>query len=161
MATKSIPDGYPSATPYLIVKEASRAIEFYKQALNATELMRLTDAEGKIAHAEVKIGNSPIMIADEFPNGGYRSPQTLGGSTVSLMLYVEDVDGQFKQAVAAGANSLRPVEDQFYGDRCGTLEDPFGHIWTIATHKEDVPFDEVKKRFEKLDPCKSSQELSS
>jgi PhnB protein len=150
MAIQPVPDGYHTVTPYLIVKEAARALEFYKQAFNATELMRLNDPEGKIAHAEFKIGNSPIMIADEAPQMGYCSPQSLGGSPVSLMLYVEDVDAQFKQVIASGGKSLRPVEDQFYGDRCGTLEDPFGHIWTIATHKEDVPSDEIERRFETM-----------
>lgn len=148
MATQSIPDGYHTATPYLIVKAAAQALEFYKQAFNATELMRLTDPAGKIGHAEFKIGNSPIMIADEVPEMGFRSPQTLGGSPVSLMLYVEDVDAQFNQAIASGGKSVRPVEDQFYGDRSGSLEDPYGHVWTIATHKEDVPPDEIHRRFE-------------
>ena len=148
MATKSIPDGYHTVTPYLIVNAAAQALEFYKQAFNATELMRLTDPVGKIGHAEFKVGNSPIMIADEVPEMGFRSPQTLGGSPVSLMLYVEDVDAQFNQAIASGGKSVRPVEDQFWGDRSGTLEDPYGHVWTIATHKQDVPPDEIEKRFE-------------
>lgn len=148
MATQSIPQGYHTATPYLIVKAAAQALEFYKQAFNATELMRLTDPAGKIGHAEFKIGNSPIMIADEVPEMGFRSPQTLGGSPVSLLLYVEDVDAQFNQAIASGGKSLRPVEDQFWGDRSGSLEDPYGHVWTIATHIEDVPPEEIERRFE-------------
>lgn len=148
MATQSIPQGYHTATPYLIVKAAAQALEFYKQAFNATELMRLTDPAGKIGHAEFKIGNSPIMIADEVLEMGFRSPQALGGSPVSMMLYVEDVDAQFKQAIASGGKSVRPVEDQFWGDRSGSLEDPYGHVWTIATHIEDVPPDEIERRFE-------------
>lgn len=147
MAVKPIPDGYQTITPYLIVHEATQAIEFYKQAFGATELMRLADATGKIAHAEIKIGNSPIMIADEFPDMGYHSPQPLSGSPVTMMFYVDDVDTQFSQALAAGAKTLRPVEDQFYGDRAGTLSDPFGHVWTIATHIEDVSLEEVNRRF--------------
>ena len=148
MAVKSIPDGYYTATPYLIVKDAARAIEFYKQAFGATELMRFADPSGKVRHAEIKIGNSPIMLADEHPEMGYRGPQALGGSPVGILLYVEDVDARFNRAITAGASVMRPVKDQFYGDRSGTLTDPFGHVWTIATHKEDVSIEEVHKRFE-------------
>jgi len=132
----------------LIVNDAARAIEFYKQAFGATELMRFADPGGKIGHAEIKIDNSPIMLADEFPEMGFRGPQSLGGSPVGILLYVEVVDARFDQAIAAGAKALRPVKDQFYGDRSGTLEDPFGHVWTIATHKEDVSPEEMHKRFE-------------
>ena len=146
MAVKAIPDGYHTATPYLIVQNATAAIEFYKRALGATELMRLTDPEGKVAHAEIKIGNSPIMLADEVPTMGFRSPRSLGGSAVSLMIYMEDVDAKFRQATDAGARVLMPVKDQFYGDRSGTLEDPFGHVWTLATHIEDVPLEEINRR---------------
>jgi PhnB protein len=148
---KSIPEGYYTATPYLIVKEAARAIDFYKKAFGATELMRLPQPDGKIAHAEIKIGNSPIMLADEAPEAaalGARSPQTLGNSSVIIALYVDDVDAMARQAVAAGAKLLIPVKDQFYGDRSGRLLDPFGHVWIIATHKEDVPPEEMQKRFE-------------
>jgi PhnB protein len=148
MAVKPIPDGYTTATPYLIIKDAASAIEFYKQAFGATELMRFADPSGKIGHAEIKIGNSPIMLADEFPEMGVRGPQSFGGTPVSILLYVEDVDARFRQAIAAGANETRPVKDQFYGDRSGTLVDPFGHVWTLATHKEDVSLEEVNKRFE-------------
>ena len=144
--TKPIPEGYHTATPYLIVSDAAGAISFYKRAFNAEERMRLARPRGKVGHAEIKIGNSPIMLADESPEMGYRAPQSLGGSSVTLLLYVEDVDAQFKQAVSAGAKVLRPVEDQFYGDRSGTLQDPFGHIWTIATHKHDLTFDEIRER---------------
>lgn len=146
MAVKAIPDGYHTATPYLIVQNATAAIEFYKRAFGATELMRLTDPEGKVAHAEIKIGNSPIMLADEVPMMGFRSPRSLGGSAVSLIIYMEDVDAQFRQATDAGAKVLMPVKDQFYGDRSGTLEDPFVHVWTLATHIEDVPLEEINRR---------------
>jgi PhnB protein len=143
---KPIPDGYHTATPYLIVKGAAQAIEFYKKAFGATELMRMPQPGGKIGHAEIKIGDSPIMLADESPDVGARSPQSIGGSPVSIMLYVEDVDRIFSQAVAAGAKVKRPVADQFYGDRTGGIEDPFGHLWYIATHKEDVSPEEMRKR---------------
>ncbi len=143
---KPIPEGYHTATPYLIVKDAARAIEFYKKAFGATELMRMADASGKIGHAEIKIGDSPIMLADEVPGMGYRSPESLGGSPVSILLYVEDVDAVFNQAVAAGAKVERPVKDQFYGGRTGGVTDPFGHVWYIATHKEDVSPEELQKR---------------
>ncbi len=143
---KPIPEGYHTATPYLIVKGAARAIEFYKKAFGATELMRMADPKGRIGHAEIKIGNSPIMLADEVPEMGFRSPEALGGSPVSILLYVEDVDALFSQAVAAGAKVQRAVQDQFYGDRTGGVTDPFGHIWYIATHKEDVSPEEMRKR---------------
>jgi PhnB protein len=146
MKTKPIPDGYHTATPYLIVNDAARALEFYKKAFGATETMRFAGPGGKIMHAEIKIGNSPIMLADEYPEMGARSPQTLGGSPVSLVLYVENVDAWANQAVAAGAKVQRPVQDQFYGDRTGTFEDPFGHVWSIATHKEDVTPEEMQRR---------------
>ena len=147
MTAKPIPEGYHTATPYLVLQNAASAIEFYKKAFGATELMRLASPGGKIGHAEIKIGDSPIMLADEFPEMGYRGPRALGGSPVSIMLYVEDVDTFFDQAVAAGATVKRPVKDEFYGDRAGNIEDPFGHVWTIATHKEDVSPEEIEKRF--------------
>ena len=143
---KPIPDGYHTATPYLIIKDAASAIEFYKKAFGATELMRMADPSGKVMHAEIKIGDSPIMIADEFPEMGARSPQSLGGSPVNIYLYVEDVDALFSQAMAAGAKVLMPVKDQFYGDRSGGVTDPFGHVWYIATHKEDLTPDEIRQR---------------
>jgi PhnB protein len=146
MAAKPIPDGYYTVTPYLIVKDAARAIEFYVKALGAAELVRFADPAGRIGHAEIKIGNSHIMLADEFPEMGYRGPQSLGGSAVIILLYVEDVDARFQKAVAAGASVQRPVQDQFYGDRAGTLTDPFGHVWTIATHTRDVSHEEIKKQ---------------
>ena len=146
MAVKTIPDGYHSVTPYLIITGAAEAIDYYKKAFGATELLRMPAPDGKIGHAEIKIGDSPIMLADEFPEMGYKSPQTLGGSPVSIMIYVADVDTVFDQAVAAGGKVQRPVKDQFYGDRSGTLEDPFGHVWHIATHKEDVSVEEMERR---------------
>jgi PhnB protein len=143
---KPIPEGYHTATPYLIIKDAAKAIEFYKKAFGAKEMMRMSQPDGRIGHAEIKIGNSPIMLADEFPEMGARSPQSLGGSPVSILLYVEDVDAFAEQAVAAGTKVVRPVKDQFYGDRSGSFEDPFGHQWHIATHVEDVAPDELRKR---------------
>lgn len=145
-STKPIPDGYRAATPYLCVNDASGAIEFYKKAFGATESMRMGMPDGKVGHAELKIGDAPIMLADEFPEMEFRSPQTLGGSPVTIYLYFEDVDAIADQAIAAGAKMLSPVKDEFYGDRSGKLVDPFGHIWMIATHKEDVSEEEVRKR---------------
>jgi len=133
---RPIPEGHDRATPYLCVRDAASAIEFYRKAFGATELMRLTQPDGKIGHAEIKIGAAPIMLADEFPGDGFRGPLSLGGSPVTIHLYVEDVDAVARQAVAAGAKMLRPVQDQFYGDRSGTLTDPFGHVWMVATHRE-------------------------
>jgi len=138
MAVSPNPAGYHTATPYLIVNGAAAALEFYKQVFGATELMRLPHPGSKIGHAEIKIGDSPIMLADEFPEMGARSPQSLGGSPISIMLYVADVDAVYARAIAAGATETKPVKDQFYGDRSGVLTDPFGHVWTIATHIEDV-----------------------
>jgi len=133
---KPIPDGYHTATPYLIVKGAAQAIEFYKKAFGATELLRMAQPGGKVGHAEIKIGDSILMLADESPEIDARSPQSFGGSPVSILLYVEDVDAVFTQAVAAGAAVQRPVANQFYGDRTGGVKDPFGHMWYIATHVE-------------------------
>jgi len=145
---KPIPKGYSTITPFIVVKEASKAIEFYKKAFMATEMSVFKDpTNGKIAHAEVKIGNSYILMADEFPQN--KSPKTLGGTPVTFCLYVEDVDTFTKRAVEAGAKITRPVENQFYGDRSGTLEDPFGHIWTVSTHIEDVSHEEMMKRMSK------------
>jgi len=142
-----IPEGYHSITPYLIVGGAAQALEFYARAFGAKERMRLASPDGKIGHAEIEIGDSVVMLADEFPQMGARSPHAIGGSPVGICLYVTDVDAVFKQALAAGAKEVRPVQDQFYGDRSGTLLDPFGHQWTIATHIEDVPPDEIGRRF--------------
>ena len=148
MTTKAIPEGYRTATPYLIVKGAADAIEFYQRVFGATEMLRMADPQGRVGHAELRIGDSVIMLADEHPAMGYRSPRSLGGSSVSILLYLEGVDAVFERAVKAGAKALRPVTNQFYGDRSGTLEDPFGHVWTIATHVEDVPPEEMKRRAE-------------
>ena len=148
MATKPVPDGYRTATPYLIIKGAADAIEFYKKAFGATELLRMADPQGRVGHAEIKIGDSVIMLADEHPAMGYRGPRSLGGSSVSILLYLPDVDDVFARAVKAGAKAQRPVANQFYGDRSGTLEDPFGHVWTVATHVEDVAPEEMKRRAE-------------
>jgi len=145
-STRPIPEGYHNVTPYLIVSDAAGAIEFYKTAFGATELMRMGAPGGKVGHAEIRIGDSRIMLADEFPDMGARGPKALGGSPVSLHLYVEDVDGVARQAVAAGAKEVRPIKDQFYGDRSGTFEDPYGHVWHVSTHKEDVPEGELKRR---------------
>ena len=152
MAVNPVPDGYHSVTPHLIARNASAAIDFYKRAFGATEVMRFADPSGRIGHAEVSIGESRVMLADEYPEMGFRSPESLGGSGVSLLLYVKDVDAIFAQAIAAGAKTMRSVQDQFYGDRTGTLIDPFGHVWTIATHKEDVPPEEIAKRLEANSP---------
>ena len=146
MAVKPIPVGYHSVTPYLIIKGAADAIEFYKQAFGATELFRFPAPDGKIGHAEIKIGDSPIMLADEFAEMGYKGPQALGGSPVSLMIYLEDVDTVFNRAVEAGASVKEAVQDKFYGDRTGTLTDPFGHVWHVSTHKEDVSMEEMEER---------------
>lgn len=147
---KPIPEGYHTATPYLSVRDAVAAMTFYKKAFGARETMRLTDPSGKIAHGEFIIGNSPFMITDEFPEWGNRSPQSLGGSPIVIALYVEDVDAFVARAVAAGADLLIPVADQFYGDRSGRLADPFGHIWLVATHKEDVSPEEMQRRFDAM-----------
>lgn len=143
---KPIPEGYHSITPYLIIRGAAKALDFYKRAFGAAELFRMESPDGRIGHAEIRIGDSPIMLADEHPDMGARSPEAWGGSPVSLMLYVEDVDRVFAQAVEAGAVVERPLADQFYGDRTGGLKDPFGHVWYVATHIEDVPPEELDRR---------------
>jgi len=150
MAVKPIPEGYHSVTPYLVIKDAARAIEFYKRVLGATEVMRIPAPGNRIGHAELKIGNSVVMLADEEPQMGHRGPQTLGGTAVSLMVYLENVDDVFRQAIAAGGKEVQPLKDQFYGDRSGTFADPFGHVWTVATHVEDVPPEEMRRRVEKF-----------
>jgi PhnB protein len=141
-----IPEGYHSVTPYLSIKGAAAAIDYYKEAFGATELFRMAGPDGKIGHAEIKIGNSPIMLADEFPEMEFVSPQTLGGSPIGLMIYVDDVDTMFQRAISKGAKEIKPLQNQFYGDRSGTLKDPFGHVWTVATHVEDVAPEEIEKR---------------
>ncbi len=146
MSVKPIPDGYHTATPYLIVDDADAAIKFYGAAFGATELLRMPTPDGRIGHAEIQLGTSRIMLSDEYVEMGYRSPKSLGGTPVPLFMYVEDVDAVFAQAIDAGGTEQRPVEDQFYGDRSGTLEDPFGHVWTISTHKEDLTPEEIAER---------------
>lgn len=146
MAAKAIPEGYHTATPYLIVKGAGQAIEFYKKVFGATEIMRFPMPDGRVGHAEIKIGNSFLMMADEHPEMGYVGPKTLGGTSVSIMLYVEDADATFNRAVSAGAKAEQKMEDKFYGDRSGTVMDPFGHRWTISTHKEDISMGEMQRR---------------
>lgn len=143
---KPIPDGFHTVTPYLTVNDAARAIDFYKRAFGAQETVRMQGPPGKIGHAELKIGDSIVMVADEMPGSGCRSPQALGGSTVNIFLYVKDVDSAFKQAVNAGAKAEAQPEDMFWGDRYGRLSDPFGHSWSLATHKEDVAPAEMQKR---------------
>jgi len=145
-AVKPIPDNYHAVTPYLVVQGAAKAIDFYKKVFGAQEVMRMPGPGGKIGHAEIKIGDSIIMLADEHPEMDAHAPQSFGGTPVSLLVYVTDVDSVFKQAVSAGAKELRPVKDQFYGDRSGVITDPFGHKWTVSTHVEDVSAEEMKRR---------------
>lgn len=147
---KSIPDGYHSVTPYLMISGAGEALDFYKKAFGAKEIMRMPGPGGKVMHAEMEIGNSRVMLADEAPQMGLRGPKSIGGSGTIIHLYVEDVDAVARKAVEAGAKLLQPIDDKFYGDRSGTLADPFGHIWSIATHKEDVSPAELKKRSEEM-----------
>src|SRR6266545_2209802 len=144
MAVKPVPDGYPRVTPYLVIDGASDAIEFYKSVLGATERMR--GPGGKVGHAELEFGDSVVMLADEYPDMGFKGPKSLGGTPVTIGVYVEAVDDVFARALQAGAKELRPVENQFYGDRSGQFEDPFGHRWIVSTHVEDVPPDEMAKR---------------
>jgi len=147
---KPIPDGYHSITPYLVAKDAAAAIDFYARAFGATEVMRSEAGDGRICHAELQIGDSRIMLADEFPEMDVLAPQTPGSSGASICLYVENADNVVAQATAAGARIQRPLQDQFYGDRSATLQDPFGHIWTVATHVQDVPPEELQQRMEAL-----------
>ncbi|WP_412075918.1 VOC family protein [Streptomyces xanthophaeus] len=148
MAVKPVPEGYPRVTPYLCVDGAAAAIDFYVSVLGANERMRMPAPGGKIGHAELELGNSIIMLADEYPDTGFRSPKAVGGTPVTLHVYVEDVDAVFADALARGATQLSPVKNEFYGDRSGQIEDPFGHRWNISTHVEDVPPEEMEKRAE-------------
>ena len=149
MPVHHTPDGYHSVTPYLYIRGAANAIEFYKKAFGAEELFRLPDKDGRIGHAEMKIGDSVVMLADEFANMKIVGPQTLGGTSIGLLVYVPDVDTTMGRALAQGAKLDRPIQDQFYGDRSGTVIDPYGHKWTIATHIEDVPPEEMEERAKK------------
>ena len=146
MSVSPIPGGYHTVTPYLVLRDAKAALDFYHRGFGATEVLRLDAADGGILHAEIRIGDSVVMLADEMPDQGYVGPQSRGGPTGSLLLYVPDVDTVFAHAVECGARSVSPVADQFYGDRTGTLEDPFGHMWTVATHIEDVSAEEMQQR---------------
>lgn len=143
---KPIPDGFPRVTPYLVCDGAAQAIEFYTSIFGGTERMRMPGPDGRIGHAEIQIGDSVVMLADEFPDMGAVGPKTVGGTPVSLMIYVEDVDDAVARAVQAGAKELRPVKNQFYGDRSGEIEDPFGHRWSVATHVEDVSPEDMERR---------------
>lgn len=147
---KPIPEGYGAVTPYLIIQGAADAINYYKKAFGATERMRMPGPDGKIGHAEIQIGGSNIMLADENPEMGARSPKSVGGASIGLVLYVENVDKTVEKAVAAGAKIKTKVEDKFYGDRMGTIEDPFGHVWYVGTHVEDVSPEEMKRRMEAM-----------
>lgn len=150
---KPIPDGYHSITPYLVIRGAKKAIDFYKKAFGAEEIMKMEDDKGVIGHAELRIGSSIFMLADEKPDFPHKSASTLGGSPISILLYVEDVDSVFKQAVSAGAEVERPVADQFYGDRTGGVKDPFGFSWYISTHVEDVSPEEMDRRMKATAPA--------
>ena len=150
MPVHHIPEGYHSVTPYLVVDGAARAIDFYTQAFGATEVMRMPGPGGKIGHAEIKIGDSHVMLADEHPEQGHRGPKSIGGTPVGIMIYVPDVDSMFRKAISLGATETRPVEDQFYGDRSGSLTDPFGHNWMISTHIEDVSPEEMERRMKAM-----------
>jgi PhnB protein len=143
---KPIPEGHHVVTPYLCIKGAADAIEFYKKAFGATEVMRLAQPDGRIGHAELQLGDSRIMLADEFPDMNFRGPHSIGGTAVHLHLYVEDVDAVVGRAVGVGGKVLRPVQDQFYGDRSGSVADPYGHVWHVATHKEDLSMEEIRRR---------------
>ncbi len=150
MSVTAIPAGHHTVTPYLAIQDAVKALEFYKKAFGATESCRLMMPDGRLGHAEIRLGDSVIMLSDEFPKYGGQALQTLGGSPVSIHLYVEDVDAFFKSALVAGAKERKPVADQFYGDRSGQLEDPFGHLWWVATHKEDIAPEEMQKRMQAM-----------
>jgi PhnB protein len=146
----SVPQGYHNVTPYLLIKGAGDAIAFYTQVFGAEETLRLTAPDGRIGHAEIRIGESVIMIADEHPEMDFLGPQSRGGTTVSLLVYVDNADEIFKEALRGGATELRPLCDQFYGDRSGSITDPWGHVWSIATRVEDIGPEELKRRFEEL-----------
>ena len=150
MAVQRIPAGYHTVTPYLIIQGVARAIEFYKQAFEAVEVMRIPGPEGRVMHAEIQIGDSSLMMSDECPDPKFRGPQSLGGTPVTMMMYVEDVDAQFARAVAAGAITVQPVANTFYGDRAGTLIDPFGHSWCMASRIENVSAEVINRRMQQM-----------
>jgi PhnB protein len=146
MAAKPIPEGYHSLTPYLAVEDAARAIDFYREAFGAQELLRMPGPDGKIAHAELQLGDSKLMLSDPFEQSQVQPPSVRGGPTASVFMYVEDVDATFEQAQRAGATVVSELEDMFWGDRFGTVADPFGHVWSLATHKEDLSEEEMAER---------------
>jgi PhnB protein len=150
MTAQAVPEGFHSVTPYLSIKGAKEAIEFYKNAFGAVEAFRLPTPTGEIAHADIVIGNSHIMLSEPCEESPMPSPEALGGSTIGIYLYVEDVDALFSRAVESGAAIVKPVEDQFYGDRTGTLKDPYGHVWFVGTHKEDLSLEEIQARAEAM-----------
>ena len=154
-----IPRGYHTVTPYLSVRNAAQALEFYKRAFGAEEVVRMNSPQGTVSHAEIKIGDSIVMIAEESASSPLRSPQSLNGSTASVFLYLNDVDATFKQAISAGAKSQQPVADMFWGDRYGRLTDPYGHLWSLATHIEDVAPEEMQRRAQ--DATKTAQRAQS
>ena len=145
MAVNPIPRGYAGATPYLIIRDADRALAFYRKVFDAKPVLHLKYPDGKVAHAEIAIGEGHVMVSEELPERGFRGPLSFGGTPVSLLVYVEDVDAVFEKAIAAGAETKHPVADQFYGDRSGTIVDPFGHVWSIATHMKDMSGEEMQK----------------
>jgi PhnB protein len=153
--TRPIPEGFHAVTPYLAVRNAAEAIDFYTRALGATERFRFGHG-GRVAHAEIQIGDSIVMLSDEWSEGGHLSPQSLGGTSTSLHVYVDDVDSAFRRAIEAGAKEERAVQDQFYGDRSGTFLDPFGHRWNLATHVEDVSEEELKRRMQEFGKAQQS-----
>ena len=150
MAVRPIPEGYHTLTPYLVLSGGAAALDFYQKAFGAVEIMRMDGPDGRVMHAEIKIGDSILMLSDECPQMGFKGPKSLGGSGVGLLLYVEGVDAVFARAVEAGGSVMKPLADQFYGDRSGTIVDPFGHVWTLATHVEDVSFEECHRRAEEF-----------
>ena len=153
---KPVPDGYHTVTPYLIVEDATKAIDYYERAFLAKTIVRMPGPKGRVMHAEIQIGDSRVMLADEFPEMGAKSPKALGGSPISIALYVPDVDVVVERALKAGGTLKRPVEDQFYGDRSGGVVDPFGHVWHVSTHVEDVSHEEMQRRMEKLHGAKKT-----
>lgn len=150
MAVQPIPEGYPQVMPYLSIQGASEAIDFYSKVFGFTEIVRMGGPDGKVGHAELKLGESVIMLSDEMPDMGNKSPKTIGGSPVTIALYIEDVDSVYKRAIDAGAKEVSPLENQFYGDRSGQFEDPFGHRWNVSSHIEDVSPEEMEKRMNEM-----------
>jgi PhnB protein len=161
MSVKPIPDGYRTVTPYLVVSSAAAAIDFYKRAFGAKEISRMDGPQGKIAHAEIKIGDSILMLSDEMPGSDTKAPQSIGGTAVGIFLYLENVDKTFQEAISAGAKTIMPPTDMFWGDRFGKLTDPYGHSWALATHKEDVAPAEMSRRMKEEMPKMAAQQQTS